>query len=247
MAAVDGSADPVAPKAPAARSVRTPVPTGAMTEQQFATLVFNDIQSFWSREFAKAGTAYQPAQLVTFSSGVETGCGAHPSEVGPFYCPPDHPVYIDLSFLTALQQYIGAEGDFARAYIIAHELGHHVQTLLGVTTRVNALSTVSPQNANPLSVRAELQADCLGGVWASTHTLPEPDRDGPDRRGPASGGRRRGRLSATARRSGDGRRRLDARLVCAAPALAADGNRSGPPGRVRYVHVGVGVSGAGLG
>jgi predicted metalloprotease len=168
MAAVEGSQIQRLPKAPAARSGANPVPTGAMTEQQFATLVFNDIQTFWSREFSKAGTAYQPAQLVTFSGGVETGCGAHPSEVGPFYCPPDHTVYIDLAFLTALQQYIGAEGDFARAYIIAHELGHHVQTLLGVTTRVNALSTVSPQNANPLSVRTELQADCLAGVWAST-------------------------------------------------------------------------------
>jgi len=139
-----------------------------MSEQQFATLVFNDIQSFWSKEFSKAGITYQPAQLVTFNGGVQTSCGAHPSEVGPFYCPPDHAVFIDLSFLTALQQYIGAEGDFARAYIIAHELGHHVQTLLGITGRVNVMSTVSPHNANPLSVRSELQADCLAGVWAST-------------------------------------------------------------------------------
>jgi predicted metalloprotease len=168
MAAVDGSQMPRLPRAPAARSGSNPVPVGAMSEQQFATLVFNDIQSFWSREFSKAGTPYQPAQLVTFNGGVETGCGAHPSEVGPFYCPPDHTVYIDLSFLTALQQYIGAEGDFARAYIIAHELGHHVQTVVGITTRVNALSAVSPNNANPLSVRSELQADCLAGVWAAT-------------------------------------------------------------------------------
>jgi predicted metalloprotease len=139
-----------------------------MTEQQFAMVVFADIQSFWASEFSKAGIAYQPAQLVTFNGGVETGCGAQPSEVGPFYCPPDHTVYIDLTFLTALQQYIGAEGDFARAYIIAHELGHHVQTLTGINTRVNVLSTASPKNANPLSVRSELQADCLAGVWAAT-------------------------------------------------------------------------------
>lgn len=156
------------PRAPAARSGANPVPTGPMTQQQFATAVFDDIQSFWSREFSQGGVTYQPAQLVTFNGGVETGCGAQPSEVGPFYCPPDHTVYIDLSFLTALQQHIGAEGDFARAYIIAHELGHHVQTLVGITGRVNALSTVSPQNANPLSVRSELQADCLAGVWAAT-------------------------------------------------------------------------------
>jgi uncharacterized protein len=150
LAAVDGSQIQRLPKAPAPRSGANPVPAGAMTEQQFATVVFNDVQSFWSREFSKAGSAYQPAQLVTFNGGVETGCGAQPSEVGPFYCPPDHTVYIDLSFLTALQRYIGAEGDFARAYIIAHELGHHVQTLVGVTSRVNTLSAVSPKNANPL-------------------------------------------------------------------------------------------------
>ncbi len=156
------------PAAPAPRSGANPVPTGAMSEQQFATLVFGDIQSFWSNEFRRAGSTYQSAQLVTFSGGVETSCGTQPSEVGPFYCPPDHTVFIDLSFLTALQQHLGAEGDFARAYIIAHELGHHVQTLIGITTRVNALSTVSPHDANPLSVRSELQADCLAGVWAST-------------------------------------------------------------------------------
>lgn len=168
LAAVEGSQMQRLPRAPAAGSGANPVPSGAMTQQQFATLVFGDIQTFWESEFSKAGVAYQPAQLVTFNGGVETSCGAQPSEVGPFYCPPDHAVFIDLAFLTALQKQIGAEGDFARAYIIAHELGHHVQTLTGVTTRVNVLSTASPKNANPLSVRSELQADCLAGVWAAT-------------------------------------------------------------------------------
>ncbi len=168
MAAVEGSQVQRLPRGPAPRSGANPIPTGTMTQEQFATLVFGDIQAFWQQEFSRAGSTYQPAQLVTFSGGVETGCGPQPSEVGPFYCPPDHTVFIDLTFLTALQQYLGAEGYFARAYIIAHELGHHVQTLAGITTRVNALSAVNPQNANPLSVRSELQADCLAGVWAAT-------------------------------------------------------------------------------
>ena len=157
------------PRVPVPRLGANPVPTGALTEQQLATLVFGDIQAFWSREFSGAGTTYQTAERVIFNGGVETGCGAQPSEVGPFYCPPDHAVFIDLTFLTALQQYIGAEGDFARAYIIAHELGHHVQTLLGITGRVHALSTVNPQSANPLSVRNDLQADC---ALAASSMLP---------------------------------------------------------------------------
>lgn len=167
LAAIDGSLIQRLPRGRAPGSGANPT-TAGLTEQQFATVVFGDIQTFWAQEFSSAGSTYEPAQLVTFSGGVETGCGEQPSEVGPFYCPPDHTVYIDLTFLTALQQYLGAEGDFARAYIIAHELGHHVQTLVGITGRVNALSAVSPKNANPLSVRAELQADCLAGVWAST-------------------------------------------------------------------------------
>lgn len=137
-----------------------------MTQQQYATAVFSDVQAMWSREFSRAGIHYRPARLVLFSSQVNTSCGTQPSEVGPFYCPADDGVYIDLAFLTALQQHLGAPGDFARAYIIGHEVGHHVQNLLGISSRATAAQHANPEHANAISVRVELQADCLAGVWA---------------------------------------------------------------------------------
>lgn len=164
-AAIEGGSIDRLPTAPApARPTPTPAPP--LTQDQYATSVFNDVQSMWAREFRSAGITYHQARLVLYSSQVATACGTETSEVGPFYCPADGSVYLDLDFLTAMQQFLRAEGDFARAYIIAHELGHHVQNLLGISSRANAAMQQNPPQANAISVRVELQADCLAGVWA---------------------------------------------------------------------------------
>lgn len=164
-AAIEGGTIDRLPTAPAPPRP-TPTPAATLSQDQFATAVFNDIQTMWSQEFGRAGITYHPARLVLYSAQVATACGTETSEVGPFYCPADGSVYLDLDFLTAMQQFLGAEGDFARAYIIAHELGHHVQNLLGISARANAAKQQSPPQANAISVRVELQADCLAGVWA---------------------------------------------------------------------------------
>jgi predicted metalloprotease len=117
--------------------------------------------------FAQMNREYRPPKLVLFRSAVQSACGMAGSAVGPFYCPPDRKVYLDLDFFRALSQRFRAPGDFAQAYVIAHEVGHHVQALLGVTDRVAATrERVSREEANALSVRVELQADCFAGVWA---------------------------------------------------------------------------------
>ena len=123
------------------------------------------MQDTWKRIFAEGGQTYEPTTLRLFSSGIQTGCGAASSAVGPFYCPADKHVYIDLTFFRELQSRFQAAGDFAQAYVIAHEFGHHVQNLLGVMEDVNRQQQEDPESANELSVRLELQADCLAGVW----------------------------------------------------------------------------------
>jgi predicted metalloprotease len=118
---------------------------------------------------------YDPPKLVLFSGTVQSGCGAAQSATGPFYCPADQKVYLDLSFFSELSQRFGAPGDFARAYVIAHEVGHHVQNLLGISEQVQQQQARSgEEGANALSVRLELQADCLAGVWAA-HAKQERD------------------------------------------------------------------------
>jgi predicted metalloprotease len=136
--------------------------------KKFSSALFDDIQDFWIADLKKHGGRYQEAKLVLFSEAVESGCGIAGSEVGPFYCPPDTRVYIDLSFFRELHQRFGAPGDFARAYVIAHEVGHHVQNLLGDSAKVEEASRRNKNVANQLSVRLELQADCYAGVWASS-------------------------------------------------------------------------------
>lgn len=163
--AIEGETIDRLPTAPAPERPQ-PSPATALTQDEFATAVFNDIQAMWSQEFRRAGVTYHAARLVLYSAQVATACGTETSEVGPFYCPADGSVYLDLQFLTAMQQFLNAEGDFARAYIIAHELGHHVQNLLGITVRTAAAQQQNPPQANAISVRVELQADCLAGVWA---------------------------------------------------------------------------------
>jgi predicted metalloprotease len=129
--------------------------------------VLGDTEDVWTELFRERGQTYQPAVLVLFTDATETACGWGQSATGPFYCPADGRVYIDLSFYDELSRRFGAPGDFAQAYVVAHEVGHHVQNLLGISGKVDAMrSRVSQEEANDLSVRLELQADFLAGVWA---------------------------------------------------------------------------------
>ena len=133
---------------------------------QFVSFVLDDVQETWKAAFGRAGSSYRPATMVLFRDGTVSGCGAAQSAMGPFYCPLDEKVYLDLGFFGELDRRFGAPGDFAQAYVLAHELGHHVQHLQGVDTRVRNAQQSNPDIANPLSVRLELQADCYAGVWA---------------------------------------------------------------------------------
>ena len=126
-----------------------------------------DTEDTWNELFRRSGKKYREPTLVLFSGAVESACGFASAAVGPFYCPNDQKLYIDLSFYGDLKNKFGAPGDFAQAYVIAHEIGHHVQNLLGIADRVQSLRTRAGQaEANKLSVMMELQADCLAGVWA---------------------------------------------------------------------------------
>ena len=136
-------------------------------QRKFVAVVLAETEDVWQEAFRKRGRTYQAPTLVLYSGAVESACGMAGSAVGPFYCPSDHKVYLDLSFFEDLRTRFGASGDFAQAYVIAHEVGHHVQTLLGISKKVNELQArVSPSERNKLSVRMELQADCFAGVWA---------------------------------------------------------------------------------
>jgi uncharacterized protein len=135
-------------------------------EVQFVSFVLDDAQGFWKQQFTAAGKPYARAKLVLFRGQVQSGCGLASSATGPFYCPLDQRVYIDLGFFDELNRRFNAPGDFAQAYVIAHELGHHVQQQLGIEQSVRQQSQQNPDDANALSVRLELQADCLAGVWA---------------------------------------------------------------------------------
>jgi uncharacterized protein len=136
-------------------------------QREFVTVVLADTEDAWTALFAAAGQPYEPPKLVLFSGAVESACGFAQAAVGPFYCPGDRMVYIDLSFYDELQNRFGAPGDFAQAYVVAHEVGHHVQTLLGISERnMAARQRASEGEANELSVRQELQADCFAGIWA---------------------------------------------------------------------------------
>ena len=133
---------------------------------QMVSAVLADTEDTWGRIFSQSGRRYEDPVLVLFERAVQSACGTASAAVGPFYCPGDHKVYLDLSFFRELDQRFGAPGDFAQAYVVAHEVGHHVQTLLGLSNRVNQMRRACPrQQANGLSVRQELQADCYAGVW----------------------------------------------------------------------------------
>jgi len=141
---------------------------GQSREVQFVSFVLDDVQSTWEKLLPAAGTNYRHAKLVLFRDYTQSGCGTAQTATGPFYCPPDERVYIDLAFFDELRSRFGAPGEFAQAYVIAHEIGHHVQKLLGIEQRVSNLRRREPSEGNHLSVRLELQADCFAGVWGHT-------------------------------------------------------------------------------
>lgn len=162
---VGGSGGP--PVAPGAAAPRR---SGGATEDRqvrFVGFVLDDVQATWAQLMPRLGRPYQRAQLVVFTDAVRSGCGTAGSDSGPFYCPADQRVYLDVAFFRELQSRLGAPGDFAQAYVIAHEVGHHVQHLLGIDARVRQSSARDPGAENALSVRLELQADCFAGVWAN--------------------------------------------------------------------------------
>jgi predicted metalloprotease len=131
----------------------------------FLEAVAPDIQAFWRRQFERSGRPYAPAAIVIFRRATRSGCGVASAETGPFYCPLDHTVYLDPAFFRELAVEFRAPGDFAQAYVVAHELGHHVQTLTGISQQVEAARASDPSVRNVLSIALELQADCLAGVW----------------------------------------------------------------------------------
>jgi predicted metalloprotease len=134
----------------------------------FVRAVLADTEDVWTDIFKQSGSAYQAPTLVLFTGQTQTACGRGQSAMGPFYCPGDRKVYIDLGFFDTLKRQLGAPGEFAQAYVISHEVGHHVQNLLGISGKVDAMrGRLSEADANALSVRVELQADCFAGVWAN--------------------------------------------------------------------------------
>jgi predicted metalloprotease len=133
---------------------------------KFVATVLADTEDVWKQQFTQGGTTYREPKLVLFRGAVGTACGTGQSAMGPFYCPGDQKVYIDLNFYETMKTRMGAPGDFAQAYVIAHEVGHHVQNLLGITQQAERLQARGGAQANAVSVRVELQADCFAGVWA---------------------------------------------------------------------------------
>jgi predicted metalloprotease len=146
--------------------------SGATTPEEeelvdFVSFVLDDIQGTWAELLPQVGGGYRDTQLVLFRDAIQSACGFAQAATGPFYCPGDGKVYIDLSFYDELRTRFGAPGDFAQAYVLAHEIGHHVQTLLGIESRVRELQQSQPRMRNEYSVAMELQADCLAGVWGN--------------------------------------------------------------------------------
>jgi predicted metalloprotease len=135
-------------------------------EVQFVSFVLDDVQNTWAKILPAEGVPFHRAKLAIFRGSTNTGCGMAQSAMGPFYCPLDEHAYIDLGFYEELKQKYGASGDMAQAYVLAHELGHHVQHLTGIDAQVRQRQEARPDEANQLSVRLELQADCYAGVWA---------------------------------------------------------------------------------
>ena len=156
--------------APGSPAMSQPNPGRDQQEQpmvQFISFVLDDTQKTWEQALPEqAGKPYRHAKLVLFRNYTQSGCGGAESATGPFYCPADEKVYIDLGFYDELRQRFGAPGQFAQAYVLAHEIGHHVQKIIGVESRVRQMDANNPRGQNAMSVRMELQADCFAGIWA---------------------------------------------------------------------------------
>ena len=169
-----GSSDEPAPDANASGEVAPPANETAAEKRdvQLVRFVFDTAQVTWSQVLKAEGAQYQDARLVLFRNATSTGCGVGQTAMGPFYCPNDQKIYIDLAFYDELRSRFGAPGEFAEAYVITHELGHHIQHLLGTDAKVRRAQEQNPDAANALSVALELQADCYSGVWAN-HTKDE--------------------------------------------------------------------------
>jgi hypothetical protein len=157
-----GDSQSVAPAASTGPVEQTPKEEKAV---EFVSFVLDDTQNTWSRILDKQGIRYERAKLVLFRDTTQSACGLGQAASGPFYCPSDAKVYLDLTFFDELHSRFGAPGDFAEAYVIAHEMGHHVQNLLGTSERTQELMDRNPRRANEYSVRLELQADCYAGIW----------------------------------------------------------------------------------
>lgn len=157
---------PISPSNSASRSVGGGgSDAGEDKEVEFVSFVLDDVQKTWEQVLPQAGVPYRHAKLVLFRDYTTSACGPAQSATGPFYCPADEKVYVDLGFFDELANRLGAPGEFGQAYVIAHELGHHVQNLIGIESKVSRLRQANPSVSNPLSVRLELQADCLAGIW----------------------------------------------------------------------------------
>lgn len=157
-----------APDRPIARS-SPPSDASQDTEVQFVSFVLDDVQQTWQKLLpAQRGIQYRHAKLVLFRDSIDSACGQAASATGPFYCPSDEKIYLDLGFFDELKERFGAPGEFAQAYVIAHETGHHVQKILGIESRARRLRRDNPAEANATSVQLELQADCFAGVWAKS-------------------------------------------------------------------------------
>jgi uncharacterized protein len=169
FALLDSNASPGAGRPSAVDVTHSGPPVAQSSEDKervkFVSFVINDVQKTWEAEFPKLGGTYQRATLVLFRDATRSGCGFAESARGPFYCPADRKVYLDLGFFDELRSRFGAPGEFAEAYVIAHEFGHHVQTLLGIDEKMRRAQAERPSLKNELSVRLELQADCLAGIW----------------------------------------------------------------------------------
>jgi predicted metalloprotease len=153
--------------APAAHQAASSKPPADDRMAKFVSTVLADTEDVWKDVFTQGGATYREPRLVLFRGATPTACGQGQAAMGPFYCPGDQKVYIDLGFYETLKTRLGAPGDFAQAYVIAHEVGHHVQNLLGISSKMDEMrGRVSPTEYNALSVRLELQADCFAGVWA---------------------------------------------------------------------------------
>lgn len=162
-----GSQENAPPTGSASRSVEES--PGEAKEVEFVSFVLDDAQKTWDRVLPEeTGTPYRHAKLVLFRDATQSACGIAQTATGPFYCPGDEKVYIDLGFYDELKNRFGAPGEFAQAYVLAHEIGHHVQKILGITDKTQAFQERNPAAAKPISVRVELQADCLAGVWGNS-------------------------------------------------------------------------------